>query len=812
MADPRNLEAALELAEAGLPVFPVRITHNPVTLKFNKQPRIKGWQDNATSNEAAVREFWHLFPYAIPGLALGQAGLVVLDADRHDGPDGVRAFHELTARHGLPAGVVRINTAGAGEHWVFRNRADDLLGNAEGVLPGGINMRGHGGFIVAPGAVRPDGQLWREPDDGLRLAAAFAAGTIPEIPQWLVDLIRAPKGDHAIKDEPPAPHNVQTASERERSYTARVLEGERTRVRQAAPGTRNEILNKAAFALGTMAGAGWIEPELVRSSLFAAAQDCGLVRDDGASAARNTIESGLKAGMSEPRAPLPERGFGTIGTIGTALESAWSEPDLSYLGTGRSDPVPFPADLLGPFWGNWCAAHATARCVPVDYVATGLLASASALIGNARWTEAGPEWREPPVLWLGVVGSPSAGKSPALDPVLGIVRKIEQQAIEAIRPKLQARQEAVELARAKQADWQAKVKKALAKGLLPPSRPWDANEPEPIPLPRLVVGDTTPEKLGVIVRDNPKGVLLNRDEIAGWLGSFGRYTAAGGGERAMWLEAYGGRTYTIDRQKDPEPIVIPHLSVPVLGGVQPDKLHLITGGDDDGFAARFLWAWPEPVSGFRLAKDKIDQAPQEEALRRLHALAMARTGDKSTQPSHVPLSQAAAAHFETYGAHVRGRAKSVSGLLAGALGKVTGNVLRLALVLEYLSWSEEGFRPEPLKIGETAMLSAIGLVDDYFLPMARRVLGEAAIPEEERRAMELARWVAQTKPARFNARKARRAIGGMLREAKHMTQACEVLTQAGWIRPVAVASNASGGRTASDYEVNPALLVRAEAA
>jgi hypothetical protein len=329
------------------------------------------------------------------------------------------------------------------------NLADDPLGNGEGVLPGGINMRGHGGFIVAPGSVRPDGQLWCEPDDGLRLASAFATGIIPRIPQWLVDMIRAPKAsDPAPQDVPSIQWELSAVTERERIYAARALESECTRVSQALPGTCNETLNKAAFSLGTMAGAGWIEPDLVRSELIAAGQNCGLVRDDGAGAARNTIESGLKAGISEPRAPLPERGFGTIGTIGTQDESVWGEPDLSYLGSGRPDPVPFPIELLGPFWGRWCQAHATARCVPVDYVAAGLLASASALIGNARWTQAGPEWREPPVLWLAIIGSPSAGKSPALDPPLSIVRRIERRAIEAIRPEREAYQEAVELAQA----------------------------------------------------------------------------------------------------------------------------------------------------------------------------------------------------------------------------------------------------------------------------------------------------------------------------------------------------------------------------
>ena len=490
----------------------------------------------------------------------------------------------------------------------------------------------------------------------------------------------------------------------------------------------------------------------------------------------------------------------------------WSEPDLSYLGSGRSDPAPFPTELLGSFWRNWCQAHAEARCAPVDYVAAGLLAGVSALIGNARWSLPGPEWREAPILWIGVIGAPSAGKSPALDPVLSILRRIERSAIEAIRPEREAHQEAIELARARQADWQARVKEALKNGNAPPPRPADASEPEPIPLPRLVVGDTTPEKLGTILRDNPKGLLLNRDEIAGWLGSFGRYSSAAGGERGMWLEAFGGRTYTIDRQKDPEPIIIPRLTVAILGGVQPDKLHLITGGDDDGFAARFLWCWPEPVSGFRLARDPISGSAQEEALRRLSTLGMIRAADQSLEPGYVPLSDTAAASFESYVAQVKPRANAASGLLAGALGKVSAHVLRLALVLEYLGWSEAPFRMEPAKIGETAMLSAIGLVDGYFLPMARRVFGEAAIPEEDRRAMELARWIAETMPARLNARKTRRQIGGLLRDAKPMTQACEILTQAGWIRPVAAPPNSSGGRTPSDYEVNPRLFVSAEAA
>jgi hypothetical protein len=340
-------------------VIPVRITFNQATGRFDKQPFIAGWKTRATTDPAQVRESWRPYPNAAPGIALGQAGLVVLDTDRHGGSDGVSAFRKLRQQHALPPGVVYVETAGSGEHWIFRNLPDGPLGNGEGGLPNGINIRGHGGFIVAPGAIRPDGRRWREPDGAARLREAFPAGSIPIIPQWIVDLIRRLDRDSTDAPHRPAGAEPQSTTGRERSYAARALEDECARVAQAPVGCRNEILNKAAFALGSMAAAGWIEFHLVHSRLLAAAEACGLVRDDGPSAARATIESGLKARTAEPRSPLPDRVFGTIGTIGTSGtddQSTWAEPDMSYLGTGRSDPVSFPADLLGPFWSDWCLA------------------------------------------------------------------------------------------------------------------------------------------------------------------------------------------------------------------------------------------------------------------------------------------------------------------------------------------------------------------------------------------------------------------------------------------------------------------------
>ena len=85
-----------------------------------------------------------------------------------------------------------------------------------------------------------------------------------------------------------------------------------------------------------------------------------------------------------------------------------------------------------------------------------------------------------------------------------------------------------------------------------------------------------------------------RDELAGWLEGMARYSG-GGSDRPFWLEAYGGRGFTVERMGR-EPLTIDRLSIGVVGGIQPDRLNtLLFKSDDDGLLARFLPIWPEPA-------------------------------------------------------------------------------------------------------------------------------------------------------------------------------------------------------------------------
>jgi hypothetical protein len=91
-----NLSAAIELARAGIAVFPAWISLNRLSSRWQKKPLIRGWQKAATTEPEQIRSWWRRFPDAVAGVELGQAGLIVIDADRHGGPDGVTAFKNPT--------------------------------------------------------------------------------------------------------------------------------------------------------------------------------------------------------------------------------------------------------------------------------------------------------------------------------------------------------------------------------------------------------------------------------------------------------------------------------------------------------------------------------------------------------------------------------------------------------------------------------------------------------------------------------------------------------------------------------------------
>src|SRR5438067_1378485 len=307
------------------------------------------------------------------------------------------------------------------------------------------------------------------------------------------------------------------------------------------------------------------------------------------------------------------------------LDQGWPEPDMSVLRPDRLPPPSLPLSVFGPAWGEWIASAAEAAACPPDYVAAPLLAAASALIGNARWAQATPGWAEPPHLWIGVVGDSGSGKSPGADCLMrDVLPEIEQRMRADFSDRLRRWQADIEIDRVAKERWLKAIRVAARQGRAAPLPPFGLPAPEP-QMPRLRQHDVTIEKVAsLLAQAAPKGLLVVRDELAGWINGMNAHNSGG---RAFWLEAYGGRPYRVERKASPHPIVIPHLAVAVYGGAPPDRLARLMREADDGLLARMLWVWPEPIP-FRLG----EQTPRVTWA----IVALDRLRESELQPGEAP--------------------------------------------------------------------------------------------------------------------------------------------------------------------------------
>jgi putative DNA primase/helicase len=110
---------------------------------------------------------------------------------------------------------------------------------------------------------------------------------------------------------------------------------------------RNNALNRAAFNLFQLVAAGGLDAKVVRERLFAAAETCGLVADDGEKAVRDTIESGARAGRTQPRqAPGPSSTARAHDDDGDELRIIWAS-DLEMCGITWLWPGRFALGKIG---------------------------------------------------------------------------------------------------------------------------------------------------------------------------------------------------------------------------------------------------------------------------------------------------------------------------------------------------------------------------------------------------------------------------------------------------------------------------------
>jgi Bifunctional DNA primase/polymerase, N-terminal/Primase C terminal 1 (PriCT-1) len=170
--------AALELAEKGLAVFPCQ--------PRGKAPACDAGLHAATTDPERINRWWQSFPDLNIGIATGAASRVfVLDID---GDDGEASLRKLEGEHSALPPTIEVIT-GKGRHCYFQF-GKHKIGNSAGQLGTGLDIRGNGGYVIAPPSIHPSGRSYAWSVDA---AQDFAAA-----PDWLITKIEAPKANSKV--------------------------------------------------------------------------------------------------------------------------------------------------------------------------------------------------------------------------------------------------------------------------------------------------------------------------------------------------------------------------------------------------------------------------------------------------------------------------------------------------------------------------------------------------------------------------------------------------------------------------------------
>lgn len=217
-----------------------------------------------------------------------------------------------------------------------------------------------------------------------------------------------------------------------------------------------------------------------------------------------------------------------------------------------------PSDALPTVLRAYVLEAAQAICCPPDYIAVPLLVGLGAAIGRTRRLQIKRGWEESAALWTMIVGYSGTAKTPAIEAALKPVFDISDSA-----------------------QW-------------------------------MWVNDTTVEALAQVMAEKPRGVILIRDELSGWIRGFDQYKGGRGSDEQFFLEAWSGTPARITRKRDKNgngdrfTIRQPFLSI--CGGIQPSVLSKLVSQDriESGFAARFLLSYPQRMLR-QYTKDEVSE-------------------------------------------------------------------------------------------------------------------------------------------------------------------------------------------------------------
>lgn len=422
------------------------------------------------------------------------------------------------------------------------------------------------------------------------------------------------------------------------------------------------------------------------------------------------------------------------------------------------------------------------------------------------------DWTEYANIWGGVIGPPSAMKSPATRAATSGFKKLQVAADAAHADAVQVYEAAMAAAKLRHDAKKKRAAKALAAD---PDAEIDLGDEGAgkSPVARCFwTSNVNEASLGVLLAENPNGLLIERDELSSLLVKLEDESATD--LRGMMLSGWSGQEgYRFDRIVRGT-TTLPKFALSVVGGIQPGPLaryvrSAYSGERADGLLQRFqLLVWPD-----QQPFDYVDRYPNKAAREAANALferadtfdpmAMGQTDIFGNDPPFVRLSDPAQRMFvEWYTGFMRGR-RSVEatgaecGPIGAHFGKYPGLVGKLALIL-HVADNLGG-----TAVSERTLCKALAWID-YLTPHAERVYHAVSHPETGAAELLLARLRDGKLPSTFKPWEICRAGWHGLTDREAVKKACRLLFEHRWLIEIETPARTGAGRPADPvYSVAP---------
>jgi hypothetical protein len=501
----------------------------------------------------------------------------------------------------------------------------------------------------------------------------------------------------------------------------------------------------------------------------------------------------FKSEMGAELAPVADQLYEWIGPVPIQVTSCstpvsgmvMSVPAAPRPATPPKPYRPFPVEVLPATIAALVLEGAAAmRCDPA-YIALPALVAVAGVIGNTREIRLKRTWTEPSVLWAAVIAESGTMKTPAHDLATRPVRGLDRE--------LSGRYEdMLETFRKEKSAYEMLVAKNRKEGKVTDSAP-----PEMPAKPRLVTRDATIESLAVLLADNPRGLILDRDELSGWFMSFRRYkSGAGCSDTPHWLEMNRAGSLLVDRKHGDRPSIrVPRAAVSVTGTIQPGTLARALTAEyfEAGLPARILLAMPPTVRKEWSEDDVHPDTLQryEDLLRSLLSLELDSDAGGHPVPFTVKLTSAAKGDWIEFYNEWGGRQYEAERERAAMLSKLEAYAARLALIHHVVT--HVGSKTDPNDPVEPVSIAAGIALVRWFAYEAGRVYDVLGETEPDRQVRTLVETV-RRKGGAITARALHRNCASRYKTVDAAERALTELVQSGLAEWEDRCSGPNGGR------------------